>query len=272
MKVTYMNNFFTLCLHTILEPDPTNKAVQARELGRLFAEGLLSYTHTSEVISIPTPGIPTKLKLVEPRYVARRRLGSADGIASLAHALAHIEYNAINLALDACYRFQDMPHEYYANWLKVALDEVSHFEMLQQHLGKLGYSYGDFTAHNGLWDMALRTEKDIISRMALVPRVLEARGLDAVPEIQYKLQHSGDAEFAKILSIIHQDEITHVSYGDKWFKYCCNQQGLDSEATFFDLLQRYDAPKIRGAFNRDDRKKAGFSDSELDRLLILAKL
>ena len=266
-----MKNIFQQILNLIQETDLHKKCTLTTNLYNDVVNQIpFDYTPI-KVISILKPGSPEKPNLVAPLKVPKRKLGSKEGHASLFHALAHIEFNAINLALDACYRFQEMPREYYLNWLEVAKDEVYHFQLLEQHLSKLGYSYGDFDAHNGLWEMALKTEHDCLARMAMVPRVLEARGIDAVPEMQQKITQLNDIDGNKILSIIHQDEITHVSYGDKWYKYLCLQASLDPENTFFELFNRYNAPKIRGAFNRQDRKKAGFSDQELDHLYNLAR-
>lgn len=223
---------------------------------------------TTKVISIPEPGRPAKPELVSPKIVPERKMNGVEGHARLIHALAHIEFNAINLGLDACYRFQGMPYEYYCDWLVVAKEEVYHFELLEQHLQTLGYHYGDFTAHNGLWEMALKTEENLLVRMALVPRTMEARGLDAVPNMQVKLQNMRDKPGIRVLDIIHQDEIKHVACGDRWFKYCCAKQNANPEETYFRLLEEYDAPRIRGAYNRPDRRKAGFSDAELDRLIV----
>lgn len=266
-----MNNFFELCLTSILEKDITQKCQLVRDLHHRFnLPHELILVPTPIKISISEPGRPDKPQLVAPSDVPKRRLGTKEGLASLIHALAHIEFNAINLAIDACYHFQDMHHEFYSDWLKVAVDEVYHFELLNEHLLTLGYSYGDFEAHNGLWEMALKTEHDVIARMALIPRVLEARGVDAVPEMQKKLHNCNDLRAIQILDIIHQDEIKHVHYGDKWFKYCCNIKHLDPIQTFFNLFEQYHAPKIRGPFNRVDRKKAGFSDIELDHLIYIS--
>lgn len=266
-----MNNFFELCLSAILESDITHKCQLTQSLYNLVKlPDKLNFASTIERISIHEPGRPDKPRLVEAFNVPKRKLGTREGVASLIHALAHIEFNAINLAIDACYHFQDMPHQFYCDWLQVAVDEVYHFELLNEHLLTIGYSYGDFEAHNGLWEMALKTEHDVIARMALIPRVLEARGVDAVPEMQKKLHSCNDLRAIQILNIIHQDEIKHVNYGDKWFKYCCNLKHLDPTQTFFNLFEQYHAPKIRGPFNRVDRKKAGFSDIELDHLIYIS--
>ena len=263
-----MINFFNRCRDIILLADIEAKCLATSELYKQWQAGYFSFlTPTESIQSIPAPGAPKKPELISPLDVPKRKLGTKEGHAGLFHALAHIEFNAINLAIDACYRFQDMPIQFYANWLSVAKDEVYHFQLLNQHLKSLGYSYGDFSAHSGLWDMAVRTETDVLLRMALVPRVLEARGIDAVPELEKKVKSINDKRGAEILSIIHYDEIEHVRYGDYWFKYVCEMRSLDYAETFFAILEQYDAPRIRGAFNREGRKQAGFSDNELNQLL-----
>lgn len=263
-----MKNFYDECLVLIMLDDVAEKCRQTSEFYHEVDANPDGFEWSpTEVVSIPAPGRPLKPQLVAPKTVPERRMNGLEGHASLIHALAHIEFNAINLALDHCYRFQDLPREYYLNWLEVAKEEVYHFELLQQHLQTLGYSYGDFTAHNGLWEMALKTETSALQRMAMVPRTLEARGIDAVPPMQQKLLNMRDKAGVAVLDIIHQDEIKHVAYGDKWFKYCCELQGSNPEETYFRLLKEHDAPRVRGAYNRSDRRKAGFSDVELERLL-----
>lgn len=265
-----MNNFFKLCLDAILEKNTSTKCELTNYIYNSLAlnnQNQLQFTPCMPIISGKNPGRPDKPELISPLKVPKRKPGTKEGHAGLIHALAHIEFNAINLALDACYRFQSMPLEYYQDWMIVAKEEVYHFQLLEQHLINLGFSYGHFSAHNGLWDMSIRTEDDIIARMALVPRTLEARGLDAVPDMQKKLLKSNDTRAIEILNIIHQDEIKHVSIGNRWFQYLCNKESVNSEDKFFELLKKYNAPKIRGAFNREDRIKAGFSNSELDKLI-----
>ncbi len=264
-------NFFSSCLSLINETDPQQKCVGTKKLFRhLQIDQGLDFAKHENILSIPNPGRPPQPMLVSPLKVPRRKLNNIEGHASLIHALTHIEFNAINLALDACYRFQNMPLEFYNDWLEVANDEAYHFSLLNEHLVNLGFHYGHFSAHNGLWDMAFKTENDPLNRMGLVPRVLEARGIDAVPEIEARIRAFKDIRGGEILAIIHKDEIKHVQYGDKWFKYLCNERNLDPFETYFKLIKEYEAPKIRGAFNRPDRKKAGFSDQELDILIKLA--
>jgi uncharacterized ferritin-like protein (DUF455 family) len=184
----------------------------------------------------------------------------------LLHAVAHIEFNAINLAWDAVYRFADMPPEYYQDWASVAVDEARHFAMLQNRLLEIGYRYGDFPAHNGLWDMALRTRSDVLTRMALVPRLLEARGLDVTPAMIAKLQAVGDLPAVAILQLILREEIGHVAIGSRWFAYACAQADKPVTETFLALLHSHARGAVRGPFNRSARLAAGFSQAEVDAL------
>lgn len=185
------------------------------------------------------------------------------------HAICHIEFTAINLALDAAWRFRDLPDDYLADWLRVAADEARHFGLLRGHLQTLGHDYGDFPAHAGLWDMARRTAGDALTRMALVPRVLEARGLDATPPIMDKLRAIGDTGALAILDIVLSDEITHVAIGDRWFRHLCAQAGVDSTETFLRLFSEFGAPRLQSPVNVPARIAAGFSEQELDRLTAL---
>jgi uncharacterized ferritin-like protein (DUF455 family) len=180
--------------------------------------------------------------------------------------LAHIEFNAINLALDAIWRFPDMPKQYYADWLKVAKEEAYHFTLINEYLQAIGYSYGDFQAHNSLWEMVERTQDSVIARMALVPRTMEARGLDAVPMIRDRFKQVKDHRAVEILDIILRDEIGHVSIGNYWFNYLCDKAALSPISTYRDLARQYRAPKLRGPFNLDARKQAGFTVEELSLL------
>jgi uncharacterized ferritin-like protein (DUF455 family) len=216
---------------------------------------------------ITVPGRPEKPELIAPSKLKQRKLGSEIGRATLIHAITHIEFNAINLALDAVYRFRDMPSDYYADWLKVASEEAYHFSLLNERLQKMGFHYGDFPAHNGLWEMVLKTGHDVLIRMALVPRVLEARGLDVTPGMMARLEKAGDHETVDILRIILRDEIGHVAIGSRWFKYCCDQRGLNPEKTFRELLREYMGGALRGPFHTKARLQAGFSQQEMDDLV-----
>jgi uncharacterized ferritin-like protein (DUF455 family) len=209
------------------------------------------------------PGRPARPRLVPPMEVPTRSPFTLEGRAALLHAIAHIEFNAINLALDACWRFPGFPDAFYADWLRVAAEEALHFTLLREHLRTLGFDYGDFDAHDGLWSMTARTAHDPVARLALVPRTLEARGLDATPPLQAKLARAGDARAVAILDVILRDEIGHVEIGNRWYRFACERAGLDPQALYPQLVQRYDAPKLRPPFNEAARRAAGFSEAEI---------
>jgi uncharacterized ferritin-like protein (DUF455 family) len=209
------------------------------------------------------PGRPERPRLVPTLQVPKRSPFTTDGRAALLHAIAHIEFNAINLALDACWRFEGMPAAYYGDWLQVASEEALHFTLLREHLQTLGFDYGDFDAHDGLWSMAERTADDVLARMALVPRTLEARGLDATPPLQAKLARAGDARAVEILDIILRDEIGHVEIGNRWYRHLCRERGLDPVGLYPGLVRQYQAPRLRPPFNLEARGAAGFSAEEL---------
>lgn len=216
-----------------------------------------------EVESITAPGLPKNVQLVTPKNLFKRGLGTKKGHQSMLHAIAHIEFNAINLALDAAYRFRQMPYQYYCDWLQIAKEEAEHFQLINNRLQSLDCQYGDFPAHNGLWEMCVETEYDVLVRMALVPRVMEARGLDVTPQIQQKLTSMGDAESVAILDVIYQDEIGHVAMGSHWYKYCCEQRNIDYKDKFKELLKRHLKNGISTQFNKKARLQAGFDDLEL---------
>ncbi len=216
-------------------------------------------------LAVTSPGRPVKPALLHPATMPRRRLGSSAGRAALIHAITHIEFNAINLALDAVCRFAHMPDDFYRDWINVAKEEATHFTLLSQHLQThYGHAYGDFPAHNGLWDMAEKTRDDVLVRMALVPRILEARGLDVTPGMRERLAHHGDHAAAAILDIILRDEVGHVAVGNRWYKGLCEQRGLEPASTFVLLMEQYGAPKIHPPLNRAARLAGGFSAAELD--------
>ncbi|KAF1008553.1 MAG: hypothetical protein GAK28_00975 [Luteibacter sp.] len=214
-------------------------------------------------LPIALPGRPERPRLVSPRELSQRGLGSAEGRAALVHAIAHIEFNAIDLAWDAVYRFRGKPVAYYRDWASCANDEARHYTMLSGRLAELGHAYGDFDAHNGLWDMAEKTAHSDTARMALVPRVLEARGLDVTPGMMDRLRKQGDDRTVAILDVILREEVAHVAAGTRWFHYCCERDGIEPEATFATLLNDYMHGSLRGPFNLDARREAGFSESEL---------
>jgi uncharacterized ferritin-like protein (DUF455 family) len=243
---------------------PEEKCSAVNQLWGAIQSAEFQFDPHTPVIPIGVAGRPDKPLLVEPSKLKRRRLGSEQGRAALVHAIAHIEFNAINLALDAAYRFRDMPRQYYLDWVSVAVDEVRHFKLLSARLNSLGFSYGDFPAHNGLWEMAQRTADDCLTRMALVPRVLEARGLDVTPGMIERLNSVSDEDTVRILRVILKEEIRHVEIGSHWFRLCCDQRGLDPESTFLDLVKEYFGNTLRGPFNIPARMQAGFTQREMD--------
>ncbi|BCF96783.1 hypothetical protein PPGU19_013520 [Paraburkholderia sp. PGU19] len=251
-------------LAVLVERVPAAKAAAAQALyARVQAgEALVS---RERALDEPTdlPGRPARPELVEPRKLGRRSMQSPEGRAVLLHALAHIEFNAINLALDAVWRFGGMPEAFYVDWLRVASEEAHHFSLLSARLAEFGHAYGDFPAHDGLWDMCERTRGDVLARMALVPRTLEARGLDASPPIRARLQQAGDHASAAILDVILRDEIGHVLIGNRWFRHLCDEAGIDAHETYLRLSDEYHAPKLRGPFNFEARRDAGFEEEEL---------
>jgi uncharacterized ferritin-like protein (DUF455 family) len=223
----------------------------------------------ADVEPIPAPGRPEQPVLVAPRELKARGLGSAAGRAALVHAVAHIEFNAVNLALDAIYRFRGMPAAYYQDWHGVALDEARHFQLLAARLSELGYAYGDFPAHNGLWEAACKTADSCLARMALVPRVLEARGLDVTPAMIERLERVGDHATIAILRLILREEVAHVAIGTRWFRHCCMLAGVDPDQTFLTLVRTHSPGAIRRPFNTEARDIAGFTATEqqgLDRI------
>ncbi|MBR7778941.1 ferritin-like domain-containing protein [Undibacterium rugosum] len=248
-----------LALQVLLQTDPEEKCRLALAIADDVT--LNGQAELSEPDGIP--GRPVRPELVPPGQVGRRAMHTVEGRAVLIHALAHIELNAINLAADILWRFAGLPEQFYRDWLRVMKEEAYHFQLLSDHLQQQGYHYGDFTAHNSLWEMAAKTRQDLIARLALVPRTLEARGLDVTPGVAIKLAQAGDARAAEILGIIYRDEIGHVAIGNRWYLHFCTEQGLDPVALYPRLALQYKAPRLRGPFNLEARRTAGFSDKEL---------
>jgi uncharacterized ferritin-like protein (DUF455 family) len=212
------------------------------------------------------PGRPARPLLVHPSQLKTRAVGTLQGHAGLIHALTHIEANAIDLALDMVWRFANMPAAFYLDWWQVAFEEALHFELLEAHLRQLGFAYGDFPAHDGLWDMAEQTKHDVLARLALVPRTLEARGLDATPAVRNRLVSIGDKAAAQILDIVLRDEIGHVAIGNRWYHQVCQERQLDPLRSYHELAIRYHAPVLKGPFNVAARRAAGFTTEELQAL------
>ena len=264
------NCVFQRSLAALMECDPAQKVAATHALFADWREGnLTSEQRVYDVESIPRPGLPARLTMVEPKNLLRRKISTPEGFAIHMHAIAHIEFNAINLALDAVYRFPHMPDDYIDDWLKVAAEEATHFSLIQERIAKVNFRYGDFPVHNGLWQMAVDTEADCLARMALVPRVLEARGLDVTPGMIAKFERAGDDETVNILKIIWRDEVGHVRTGSRWFYTLCEQRNLPPISTFIELVSRYSKGVIKSPFNEFSRLEAGFSRSELNHLKAL---
>ena len=258
-----MKSLRSAVLPPLLEVDAARKAQAA------LALDIDLPVDTDAAIEAPPgiPGRPPKPELVPHSQLIQRSVATLDGRAALIHSIAHIEINAIDLALDIVWRFPGMPEAFYRDWVSIAKEEARHFTLLRDHLVSIGFDYGAFQAHNGLWEMAEKTNGDLLARIALVPRTLEARGLDASPMVRKKLVSVGDHRAGAILDVILNDEIGHVAVGNRWYRFLCAQRGLDPVATYAELSERYKAPHLRGPFNLEARRAAGFDEEELAALL-----
>ncbi len=257
-----MKDLFRRAHALLLESNAEAKATGTMRLAQAWCT-LDHPPGLDQALPVAAAGRPPRPEWVAPTRVPKRSLGSLEGRAALIHALTHIEFNAINLALDAACRFAGLPPGYYADWIRVAGEEAHHFQLLRNHLRTLGFDYGDFVAHGGLWDMAAKTAHDPLARMALVPRVLEARGLDVTPGLRTRLAQAGDARAAQILAVIERDEIGHVAIGNRWYAWLCAERGLDPLETFVQLIAEHHAPAPRPPFAWAARRAAGFSAAEL---------
>ncbi|MBT8433067.1 MAG: ferritin-like domain-containing protein [Gammaproteobacteria bacterium] len=252
--------------NALLDPDYQSKCELTATIHQAWRQGSLQRQANSDILSIDDPGRPPRPVLVDPRALERRSVASPEGRIRLLHAFAHIEFNAINIALDAAYRYRDMPEQFISDWLLVATEEARHFRLLEHELRQRGSYYGAHHAHRGLWDMVCKTRHDVLHRMALVPRVMEARGLDVTPAMIAKFKQLDDRAAVEILEVIYRDEIGHVRIGNHWYGYLCGQRGLDAENTFRELVTQYMDGKLRGPFNWPARIEAGFQETELSAL------
>lgn len=260
-----MNKLFEIaeaCLH---HPSIDEKLALTHHAKYLLENKLLNFDVDQKVQPISQVKFPGKPVLQAPRHMPKRKLTSPEGVIAFFHAIAHVEFMAIYLAWDLLYRFRGLPVQFYQDWLSVADEEAQHFELIRQHLRGLNVEYGDLPAHGGLWEHASATAGDLLARLALVPRCMEARGLDVTPAIIAKFTAQGDEAGVAILNRILTDEVKHVERGSYWFKFICNQEGLEPETQYQALIsQYYNGGKPKGPFNREMRKIAGFSDLELD--------
>lgn len=258
-----MPDLFDRLEQALLETDVRRKCRLSAEIECAWRQGKLACEADSPILPLDDPGRPQQPRLVDPRYLERRSFANDAGRIRLLHAFAHIEFNAINIALDAVYRFRRMPSKFISDWLLVASEEARHFELLDDELRKRGSHYGAFSAHRGLWDMVCKTRHNLLHRMALVPRVMEARGLDVTPAMIDKFEQFGDSAAVEILKMIYRDEVGHVRIGNYWYHLLCRQQSLEPNETFRQLIGLYMDGKLRGPFNWPARIEAGFEAPEL---------
>jgi uncharacterized ferritin-like protein (DUF455 family) len=257
-----------LALQVLKFKMPLEKQIALRELykrgqaGQLYLDAQRDWAQNDD-LNQHCPGIPNQPELIRATETPRRSMNTTEGLAITIHALAHIEFNAINLALDAMVRFAGLSEDYYWDWWRVAAEEAYHFSLIQHRLNQLGAQYGDYPAHSGLWDMAERTKYSFADRMAMVPRTLEARGLDACPVMQEKFRQAGETHTAQILDIILRDEITHVALGHRWFIHACAQHQHEPIREYRRIAEQHRAPRMRPPFNIPARRAAGFFEEEL---------
>ena len=254
---------FDLLYQIILEKNIELKCQQTHDLFDSIENYDFAPKDSEPASKISKPGLPEQLNLVAPKMLKRRGIQSQEGRNVLMHSIAHIEFNAINLALDAAYRFRGQPRQFYLDWISIADDEARHFQLIHNYLNDHGCQYGDYSAHNGLWEMAVETDHDIVARMALVPRVLEARGLDVTPNMIKRLANVNDQQAIDILEIIYHDEIGHVERGSFWFFHQCKLNQLEPKSTFLKLVKKHLHGELRGPFNISARLQAGFDQDEM---------
>jgi len=261
-----INDLFEFAVKCLYHSSIDEKLMLTKQAKQLADNDQLLMQCNSEIIPIDQVVFPNSPVLVAPRDLPRRRLGTLNGRIALLHAVAHIEFYAIYLAWDIIYRFKGQSDQFYLDWLHVASDEAIHFALICERLQELGSDYGQLPAHKGLWDVAVNTADDLLARLALVPRYMEARGLDATPGMVERLIKHGDQVSADLLQRIVDDEVTHVRYGSEWFAHVCEQRCLTPEQAYFDCLEQYLRGTLRGPFNHELRKQAGFSQAEINQL------
>ena len=260
-----MKNIFEFAEAFFHQENIDEKLALTHQAWRACSTGKLTFTSDQPVLPIEQVMFPERPELLAPRQMPRRKLTTASGVAAFFHAIAHVEFVAIYLAWDILYRFRGMPQQFYQDWLRVADEEAQHFALISTHLRTMQVDYGDLPAHSGLWDHAKDTADDLPGRLAMVPRCMEARGLDVTPTLIEKFKVLGDDASVALLTRILTDEVGHVELGSYWFKFVCQQRGFEAEALYRDLIDEYYVGgKPKGPFNRELRKIAGFSDAELD--------
>ncbi|MGV1864716.1 MULTISPECIES: ferritin-like domain-containing protein [Rhizobium] len=243
--------------------DVERKAELAQETARRWFARVLSLRSPLDPVLPDRPGRPAKPELIPPKNMEKRSLHSVKGRIALLHAIAHIELNAVDLALDIVARFatEKVPNSFFDGWMQVAFEEAKHFRLVRQRLQQLGADYGDLPAHDGLWQAAHATRTDLTARLAVVPLILEARGLDVTPALQTKMRETGDFESAAVLDVIYEDEKGHVAVGAKWFRFLCAREKRDPVATFQALVRSNFRGPLKAPFNDIARAEAGLTPS-----------
>lgn len=239
------------------------KTLLAQETARRWSGRTLSLRSPLDMAVPDRPGRPEKPELIPPRQMPKRALTTDNGRIALLHAIAHIELNAVDLALDIVARFatEPVPNSFFDGWMTVAFEEAKHFRMVRDRLRQLGADYGDLPAHDGLWQAAHDTRNDLTARLAVVPLILEARGLDVTPALQAKMREAGDMESAAVLDVIYEDEKGHVAVGAKWFRFLCARQKKDPAAAFQALVRANFRGPLKAPFNDIARAEAGLTPS-----------
>jgi uncharacterized ferritin-like protein (DUF455 family) len=244
----------------VVASDPAEKVRLAKATADAWRARALSLGSRSTALPMPDrPGRPERPLLLPPRAMPKRSTQGIKGRIALLHSLAHIELNAVDMTWDLLGRFNTatMPQSFWDDWVQVGLEEATHFELVQRRLGELGARYGDLPAHDGLWQAAQATGNSLIARIAVVPLVLEARGLDVSPGLISSLEAHGDTQSAAVIGVIYRDEMKHVAYGAKWFRFLCERHRLVPEATFHNLVRMYFRGPIKPPFNDRARAEAG---------------
>lgn len=254
-----MEDFHSAILRAFNASDPVEKANATHQLVRDWQNHKLPRPQAMPQNWPDRPGRPAQPELRPPNAMPKRRGSGLKWRITLLHALAHIELNAIDLALDLLARFSHyaLPDAFVQDWMQVAADESKHFLMIEKRLRDLGSYYGALPAHDGLWEAALKTKHDFAARLAVVPMVLEARGLDVTPPMIEKLHKSNDEESAALLTVIYEDEKKHVNAGVRWFHTVCQAENLDPETTFKTKLETYFRGALKPPFNIPAREEAG---------------
>jgi uncharacterized ferritin-like protein (DUF455 family) len=261
-----MENLFAIAHQCLIESNLDKKILNSSNAAKKILDGRINYDSINIDLNSIKPGRPVKPALISPKDVPRRNIQSIEGRAAMIHSFAHIEFNAINLAWDLICRFQNMPEDFYTDWVTVAGEETKHFRLLRDNLNRIGFEYGDFPAHDGLWTIAEQTQHDILLRLAVVPRIMEARGLDVTPNLIERFRQINDNKTVSMLELILEEEIGHVSYGTKWFHYMCEHKNQDPDKKFKQIIDEFIPSNKTKKINHEARLMAGFSQSELDYL------